>query len=51
MATAAPLAIVIAIGIIAGLLVNRYGRSWLGTRARLYRRLLDRRFQGRPGNL
>jgi uncharacterized membrane protein YeaQ/YmgE (transglycosylase-associated protein family) len=27
------LAIVIVIGIIAGLLVNRYGRSWFGTRA------------------
>jgi uncharacterized membrane protein YeaQ/YmgE (transglycosylase-associated protein family) len=35
MATAAlqTLAIVIVIGIIAGLLVNRYGRSWFGTRA------------------
>jgi uncharacterized membrane protein YeaQ/YmgE (transglycosylase-associated protein family) len=27
------LAIVIVIGIIAGLLVNRYGRGWFGTRA------------------
>jgi uncharacterized membrane protein YeaQ/YmgE (transglycosylase-associated protein family) len=35
MATAAlqTLAIVIVIGIIAGLLVNRYGRSWFGKRA------------------
>jgi uncharacterized membrane protein YeaQ/YmgE (transglycosylase-associated protein family) len=27
------LAIVIVIGIVAGLLVNRYGRGWFGTRA------------------
>jgi uncharacterized membrane protein YeaQ/YmgE (transglycosylase-associated protein family) len=27
------LVIVVAIGVIAGLLVNRYGRGWFGTRA------------------